>query len=161
PAFAGFYRRLADAVAEAPGVERASIVNMPPLGGLSAGYPIHVAGSTEAPQERWPVAGHAVVGPGYFDVLRIPLLRGRAITAHDSSTSVPVAVVSQDFARRFLEGVDPIGQLVTIADDGRNPRQIVGVVGDVRARALVRAPVPMVYVPFEQLPQRTASILIR
>src|SRR5262249_15133154 len=158
-AFAAFYRQLGSRLASTAAVQRVSMVNMPPLGGLSAGHAIHVEGTADLPRNEWPVAGHAVVGPEYFGMLRIPLLSGREFTTRDAPTGTPVAIVSESFVRRFLPGVEPIGRLVTIADEGRNPRQIVGVVGDVRARALVRSPVPMVYVPFERLPQRTATIL--
>src|SRR5262249_52217429 len=70
-AFAAFYRQLVSRLASTAAVQRVSMVNMPPLGGLSAGHAIHVEGTADLPRNEWPVAGHAVVGPDYFGMLRI------------------------------------------------------------------------------------------
>jgi putative ABC transport system permease protein len=157
---ARFYRSLLRGIASAPGVQGVSLVNLPPLGGVVSTNGVHVVGMPEAPISQWPGAINAVVAPTYFELLHIALIRGRTFTSRDDNRSPPVAIVSQGFAARFFPNADPIGQQVVIRDSGRNPREIVGVVGDVKARTLVRPSMPQIYVPFEQLPQRTATVLM-
>jgi putative ABC transport system permease protein len=157
---ARFYRSLLHGIASAPGVQGVSLVNLPPLGGVVSTNGVHVVGTPEVPISQWPGAINAVVAPTYFELLHIALLRGRTFTSRDDDRSPPVAIISQGFATRFFPNTDPIGKQVVIRDNGRNPREIVGVVGDVKARTLVRPSMPQIYVPFEQLPQRTATVLI-
>jgi putative ABC transport system permease protein len=109
-----------------------------------------VTGADELPSERR-------ISPGYFDVLEIPVLRGRPFSTQDSSSAPRVAIVNQAMARRYWPGQDPIGAQVRLSP-GQNPdertvvRAIVGVVADVRD-GLVTAeqPRPTVYVPLAQV----------
>jgi len=85
------------------------------------------------------------VDRSYFDVLRIPVLQGRAFAASDSAASQPIAIVSQAFAIRYLNG-NALGQYVRLASGTLSPpSEIVGVVGDVRDIKLSRPPAPEVY----------------
>jgi len=89
-------------------------------------------------------AGFADVSAGYFETFRIPILRGRAFTLLDG-TGPPVAIVNQTLvtiARQFWPDGNPLNGHVIVDDE---PRQIVGVVADVRDNALDRDPRPMVY----------------
>lgn len=103
-------------------------------------------------------AGWTPITPGYFDVFRIPIQQGRAIDARDRANSPPVAVVNESFARDFLKGRDPLSERVlvtrgTISElDKDPPRQIVGVVADMRDRGLQDRPIPTVFLPQAQLP---------
>jgi predicted permease len=87
------------------------------------------------------------VSPNYFAVLRIPLLKGRALTDHDAETTAKVVVVNESFARAFsLPGRNLIGRSVRITVRGvLEEFEIVGVAGDVRDRGLDVAPAPRVY----------------
>ena len=87
------------------------------------------------------VTGLAHVSEGFFEALGIPILRGRAFTSRDGS-GPRVAMVNQTLARQFPPGGDPLGGQI-ILNDG--PRQIVGVVADVRDDSLAHDPRPMVY----------------
>jgi predicted permease len=106
-----------------------------------------------------PFEGNVVwrgISPGYFDVFRIPLLRGRPFDEHDDGQNLPVVIVNAALARRYWQTNDPIGERITI---GRNagpeftdmPRRIVGVVADPRDEEANRDPVPTVYVPLTQV----------
>jgi len=138
-----FYRQLLDQVRMAPGVESAAI---------GSGLPSADGGS----EIRFATAGepahayYAAVSPEFFRAFEIPLRRGRALTAHDTADSPPVAVISETLARRYFRDRDPIGRFLML-ENLREPRQIVGVAGDVR-NTLARPPQPAVYVAFPQQP---------
>jgi predicted permease len=92
----------------------------------------------------------AVVGAGYFRSLGIPVLRGRGFADADREGSTRVALVSEQVARRFWPGQDPIGKQI-----GFDPPTsagwwtVVGLVPETRYRAL-REPAPTVYLPYRQ-----------
>jgi len=90
------------------------------------------------------------VSDSYLRALRMALIKGRFFTPQDRDDSPPVAVLNQSMARRFFGEDDPVGARVTIMDDGRNPRTIVGVIADERNHGLSSDPVPMIYVPYCQ-----------
>jgi hypothetical protein len=80
-------------------------------------------------------------GPDYFDVMRIPVLAGRTFEFGDGIESPLRAVVSESLAQALLPGEEPIGRQITLAANGQ-PAEVVGVVGDVRHRALDEATHP-------------------
>ncbi len=90
------------------------------------------------------------VGPGYFRLLRIPLLAGREFDEHDEARSPRVLVVNQEFARRFFGDADPIGRRVRIAL-GNNWATIVGVVKDSKHGNPADPVQPFFYAPFQQM----------
>lgn len=83
------------------------------------------------------------VDPGYFDVMRIPLLSGRWLTDADSNQREWVALVSQSLAEALYPGENPLGKFL----EGRSGTRIVGVVADIRARSLLERPMPAYYWP--------------
>lgn len=105
-----------------------------------------------------------IVAPGYFDVLGVPVLRGRTFTEVDTVAAPPVAMVNDAMARRFWRDGDPLTDRA-IAFPGLVPqdepaRQIIGVVADVRDGAIA-APVanPTIYVPLAQLLDRETALV--
>ena len=87
--------------------------------------------------------------------MAVPVVRGRAITEQDTESNAWVAVVNQEFARRFWRNEDPIGRVMQFDDSpDEKPRQIVGIVGNVHQFSLTRAPEPEVYVSYQQMPTR-------
>lgn len=105
------------------------------------------------------LASERIVSPGYLDVFRIPLLRGRALTDADSSGVRQVALVNEMMARRFWPQSDPLESQVVLfpgfVPDDDPPRQIVGIVSDVRDGSPLNQDVrPTVYVPLAQVPAR-------
>ncbi len=97
------------------------------------------------------------VSAGYFDVFRIPVLRGRAFNDHDDADGAPVVIVNAALARRYWQKNDPVGERITIGRDAgpefqEGPRRIAGVVADPRDEEANRDPVPTVYVPLAQVP---------
>ena len=97
------------------------------------------------------------VSPGYFEVFKIPLRRGRLFTDRDGVGSPPVVIISESLARQFLPGGEPLGQQLVLGRGLGAPfetepvRQIIGVVGDVHDSELSRAPAPTTYIPQAQV----------
>jgi putative ABC transport system permease protein len=99
----------------------------------------------------------ATISPGYFDVFKIPLLRGRAFTDRDDIGATPVAVINDALARRFWARgntrSDPLKDLLTFEDIPRlPPRHIIGIVDNVHDEGLTRDPPLTVYFPVPQTP---------
>jgi predicted permease len=149
-------------VSPLPGVESVGYTRLLPLEGDFNSIPIIVVGRPlNGPSHetgRW-----MVISSSYFDVLRIPLLRGRSFTDADRLDSPGVAIINQTMARRLWPNGDPLNAQLFIGK-GLGPgfaepaRQIVGIVGDVHDNALSEHPQPAVFVPGAQLPDtRTAG----
>lgn len=127
-----------------PGVESAATVTGPPLRPSVSG-PTELLGVTDASGKlRTVVADNHLVSPDYFRVLRIPLLAGRAFRESDGIEPWKVAIVNEEFARRFGMGREIVGK--QIFEPGQ-PMTIVGMVANVRTRGLQAAPFPEVYLP--------------
>jgi predicted permease len=90
-----------------------------------------------------------VVGPEYFEVMRVPMLSGRGFTAADREGALQVAVVNETFATRYWPGQDPIGKRLT-SFSGATSIEIVGVARDGKYQTLTEAPLPFIYRPFLQ-----------
>jgi predicted permease len=90
-----------------------------------------------------------VVGPEYFDVMRVQIVRGRGFTAADREGAAQVAVVNEAFAERYWPGQEPIGKRLA-SFSGAASIEIVGVARDGKYQALTEAPLPYIYRPFLQ-----------
>jgi putative ABC transport system permease protein len=106
-----------------------------------------------------------VVTPDYFHAMSIPVLSGRAFTERDVNDAPPVIIVNDAFSKRFFAGEDPIGKRIILDDDVTNqplpPREIVGVVGNVRHNGLDEEEQPEYYNPFFQMPDRQINLVVR
>jgi predicted permease len=172
---------LVEAVAGIPGVDAAGVISDVPLTGGSADSNVWRTDAAGAngltppldPRDRWR-ADLSVVTPGYFAALGIPFLRGRNFTDRDrltddqlNATTVPmngVTIVNQAFASRYFPGEDPVGRTLVVADDPTFgwSRTIVGVVADVRGRAVAEAAEPAIFIPHAQHPDVfLPSIIVR
>ena len=97
--------------------------------------------------------------PGYFEVLEIPLVRGRLFTDSDSAAAgSPVVLLNREAARRFFGDDDPIGQTLPI---GQTPMTVIGVVGNVKYTGVASKPEGVVYRPFGQNPFRLLMLVVR
>ena len=104
------------------------------------------------------------VSESFFDVMRIPLLRGRDFSTRDDLGSERVTVVNRRLADMLWPDRDPIGQVIawpSVEGPARPPLRVVGVVGDVRDVALEADPQPGMYVPFAQHPNGSLLLLVR
>ena len=128
-----------------------------------ASFPFTIVGNPPLPPGKSNTADYATVSPGYFRVMRIPLIRGRFFAEEDSPENAKVAIISQTLAQRYFPNEDPIGRQMRFGfpPNGNVSREIVGVVGDVRDTALSQKPGPMMYVPFAQAPLYGGEVVVR
>jgi putative ABC transport system permease protein len=137
-----------------PGVSSAGASYSLPLEG-GFGVPFNIVGRT-AVSGRYDGRGWIGISPHYFDVFKIPVVRGRAFNGRDDAAGAPVAIVNEALVRQFWPKGDPIGERVLLGK-GYGPefeepeRQIVGIAADVHDYGLNRNPAPMVYVPMAQV----------
>jgi putative ABC transport system permease protein len=130
-----------------PGVEAAATACCLPLEVRLHGS-FQIAGRPEGP-ESGGLMGWSLVSPGYFESFKIPVLRGRTFGEQDES-GPPVVIINQTLAKQFWPNSDPLSDQITFLGD-QSPRQIIGVVGDVREEALNRNPRPNLYLLSAQM----------
>ena len=152
-----------------PGVSAAATTTGMPLRGPSDGMPFTlVGGPTFADPSQRPGTGFQSVSPDYFKAFGIQLLKGRSFGEQDTASSVRVAVVNEEFANRYLKGMDPLLQRVSIEQiipglPKLGPAvewQIVGIFHNVRYGDF-REPFPEVDVPFAQSLSPNVTIGVR
>jgi putative ABC transport system permease protein len=145
--------RVRENVAAIPGIESLTYSLTPPLGGVQRRFSFkrdgQILGSGD--QEAWTAEWYPIAA-GYFETLKIPLVRGRAFTERDASNAIPVAIINESLASRFFGNEDPIGKRIQTSMIYDKPREIIGVVGNVRQDRYQYSPQPQLYVPYLQLP---------
>jgi putative ABC transport system permease protein len=154
-----FFRQLADRAASAPGVRSAAVATTLPMSGSNLGAGFTIDGRPLANPADRPTAAGFAISPDYLATMGIPLVRGRAFTAHDDENAPPVAIINEAMARRFWPGEDPIGR--GLSSYGGVSREVVGVVGDVKTRELSEAAGPQLYTPFPQTPWPFLAVVAR
>ncbi len=164
-----YYRRLLSSIEAVPGVTHAAASTGRPLEGLGFGMPFMLAGKPAVadPSQRLNT-GFGMVTPDYFQTFGIRLLRGRFLNDQDTATSVKVAVVNEEFVRRYLQGTDPLQARVLMEQlvpgvTKLGPQvewQIAGVFHNVRDFGL-RENYPEMLIPFSQIPWPNAGIAVR
>ena len=92
-----------------------------------------------------------VVGPDFFRTLGVPVLSGRDFADSDTASSLHVGIINEEFARRFLPGVNPLGH-TTGPDNGEYTMTIIGVVKDHKYRSIDEEPIPMAWYEYAQIP---------
>jgi putative ABC transport system permease protein len=112
-----YHQRMMDALRSVTGVSSAAAVTGMPLRGPSDGMPFNLVGGRTYgdPSER-PNTGFQSVSPDYYRTFGIDVLQGRSFTPQDTAKSVRVAMVNQEFANRYLKGMDPFRQRVSIEE---------------------------------------------
>jgi putative ABC transport system permease protein len=153
-----FYDELLAGLAAEPGVESASLASTIPLRSLAPPTAELRADGPVSDSTPGLAAALSAVTPAYFDTLRIPLVAGRAFLSADTPTGRPVAIVNETLARRLWPGRSPIGERLWHA---AAPREVVGVVRDVKVRSLGEDPQPQIYVPLAQGFRPRARLLVR
>jgi predicted permease len=142
-----FCRRLREAMETAPGVEVAGYSTFTPLGFPgSPRYGLSIEGYVPHPGEDMGI-DRAQVTPGYFRLMRIPVLEGREFTAQDDEAGAPVMIVNQEFARRFYGGANPLGRRVRAAGRWFT---IVGLARNGKYHRFMEPQQSFLYVPFDQ-----------
>lgn len=151
-----FYQRVLNDVKALPGVQSAAYISFLPMVMGGGVWPVLSTVPDPASPQKFMApdprnerrASLRFVTPGFFSTMRTPVLRGRDISADDTSQTTPVAAVSESLVRQYFPDRDPIGQQFAFA---YQVRTIVGVVGDIRVRGLeADTSEPQVYLPAGQ-----------
>jgi predicted permease len=149
PLVRSFSQRVLERVATLPGVESVGLI------GGSQGGSFSILGHAPPPLDKRPRAVRSVVSANLFHTLKIPLIKGRYLGENDTQSAPWIVVVNEAFVHRYFPSEDPIGQQLLLryepypVDEDR-PRQIVGIVGDVRHFGPAQPVMPFVYVSYLQ-----------
>ena len=143
-----FYQRLSEHLERQPGVAAVSYADYVPLS-ISAGSweDLQIQGYVPLPGDNMKIY-RSLVSPGYFGLMKIPILEGRDFNMRDDITAPPVMIVNQEFVRRYIATGIAVGRLVR--GWGKWFR-IVGVVQNSKIYRLTEAPQPYFYVPMRQI----------
>jgi putative ABC transport system permease protein len=157
-----FSREVIRSIESMKEVRNAAVVQGLPLhtGSFHSLFSIDGESDKQAGQSLAPLR---VVSPGYFDVMRIPLLSGRVYDEHDEEGpvgSLPSVIVSRTLAERFWPGQNVVGKRVRMSFE-KTPSVIIGVVGDVRYSGLDEEPSSEFYIPEGLFPQSAITLLVR
>jgi putative ABC transport system permease protein len=158
-----FFRNLLRRLESTPELKEAAVASDLPATGATE-MTFRLRGQESIPSGERPRARYFVVSTDYLRTAGIALLAGRQFTESDSRGSVPVALVSEVFVRRFFPKGDAIGQTILIdsGDAGQSQRrQIVGVVANVKNWPLQNADDPEMYEPFLQRPASDMAVILR
>jgi len=159
PEMARFHARVLEQMANVPGVTAVGLTCSLPMDTEDHKTDFLLEGKPLPSSGQAPSAHYRSVSEGYFAAMRIPLKRGRILTAADTAERPPVAVIDTATVRRYWEdGTDPLGQKIRL---GRTSFEIVGVVGDIRNDGLDKQPEPTIYTSFRQEPEPQVRYVIR
>jgi putative ABC transport system permease protein len=154
-----FYRDVVERIGALPGVTSAGAVDNLPLGGSDVRSFGIVGRSAWGPGDE-PSGEFSVVTPQYFNAIGIPLTKGRYFTESDGDASPRVAIINDAVAGRYWPQEDPVGKKITI-DFERDPREIVGVVGNVRHQGIDQQEPLQVYAPHSQIGGAALYFIVR
>jgi predicted permease len=133
-----------------------------PLSGGGSKQPIVVEGRPAEVFALQPNVDVRRVTPGYIQAMRIPLVIGRDFIEEDTLGRKAVVLISESMARQYWPGENPIGKRLRISFTPEIPREVVGVVADVKDQGLgVLEPVPMLYQPVQQKDFGNLSLVVR
>jgi putative ABC transport system permease protein len=147
-----------------PGVEKAGFTSILPLSGTNSDSSFAIEGRDPMVEKIYPDEEIRSITPDYFQVLRIPLLRGRFFTDSDNIDSPPVVIINEAMAKKWFPGSDPIGKRITFSDPRKPDVEwvtIVGVVGTIRHRGLETEGKPEYYLSHAQRSNRAMVLTVR
>jgi putative ABC transport system permease protein len=155
---ANMIRQVTDHIEALPGVRAAAATVTVPVDSLGLDLPFNIEGRAPAKgdlyngDELWRFGS-----PHYFSALRVPQLKGRAFDQRDTANSAHVLIVNEVFAKKYWPKGDPIGQRITIGKGlgpqfEEPPREIVGIVGNIRENGIKSGDQAVMYVPQSQIP---------
>jgi putative ABC transport system permease protein len=151
----------AQRIESVPGViSAAASCCLPMQGGF--GLPFDIVGRPKGNDRFTGGGGYRSISWKYFDTFKIPLLRGRNFAEQDNGSAPRVVIINESMAKSFWPKGDPLKDRLLIAPGAPNfeepARQIVGVVADTHDRALNLDPIPMMFVPIAQMPDKMTAL---
>jgi putative ABC transport system permease protein len=155
------FEQLVSRMKALPGVRDASVVTNVPLTDQDIELSFQVEGREPYKPGQEATADYTVVGADYFRTMNIAVQRGRVFASNDTANTPQAIVVSEAFVKRYFPDEDPIGRRIVFDGPTPKPREIVGVVADVRRNGLDENVEPEMYVSHVQNPERRMNLVIR
>lgn len=145
-----------------PGVTAAAAACCLPLQG-GFGLPFNIVGRANGNNPNTGGAGYFPVSWSYFDVFKVPVLRGRSFRENDNGSAPGVVIINEAMARQFWPKGDPLNDRVVIGPGmgpvfAEPPRQVIGIVGDTRDGGLNQDPGPTMFIPVAQMPDKVTEL---
>ncbi|HEV8132144.1 MAG TPA: ABC transporter permease [Acidobacteriota bacterium] len=155
-----FFRQLSERLKALPGVEAVATASITPLSGSVGNMSVIIEGYQAKPNENVGI-DYNQVGPGYHDLMGIPIVQGRGFTEQDKEGAPGVIVINEALARLYFPNQNPIGKRVS-SGPGNPWWQIIGVTRDFKTQHLTEVPIPHLDLPALQHPYGNfARVLIR
>ncbi|MGE3732364.1 MAG: ABC transporter permease [Blastocatellales bacterium] len=155
-----FLSELRRRVTQLPGVTDLAYAQCVPFTGKENNTIFEIMTGANQFSEK-PAAQLRFISPEYFRVLNIPVKSGRVFTDRDNPQSAPVMLVNEAFVREYFPDESPIGRKLKLGWGGDAPKEIVGVVGNVRHRSLSDDPRAEMYVPQAQFYNAGVTLIVR
>ena len=156
-----FYDRAMARLRALPGVESVSLTSTVPISGNDEIYSIAFEGRPPMPPGQGVSALYYLVGPGYFQTMGIPVLKGRPFNEEDRDGTPRVAIVNDVFVRLHYPNENPIGQRIRMGRNSNIVREIVGVAGTVKHYGLTDKDQAQMYEPFAQMPNNGMTFVLK
>jgi predicted permease len=159
---ARFYELLTERARETPGVRSAALTQNPPLALDGFDALAFVPDGFQMPVDRESfTAAMDTVDEGYFETMGVRILRGRGFLASDTADSPRVAVVNEQFAKRYWPGADAVGQRIRLDNRDGTPVEVVGVAQTIKYRTPGEKSTEFLYLPLSQRPLARMVLLLR
>jgi putative ABC transport system permease protein len=153
-----FFREVLQRVKALPGVEEAGAIDSLPLDGGGSHQPFSIEGRPVLPMADQPEVDVRVISDGYLRTMHVPVIRGRDFEESDAAGRPGVVLISDALAHRFFPNEDPIGKHLTLTFFADAPREIVGIIGNVKTDQLNETrPVDTIYMAANQLGPSTGE----
>jgi putative ABC transport system permease protein len=156
-----FDQRLLDQVRSLPQVQSAGLSVSIPFGHSYGGAELWIEGRPAPKPGEVPGMAISAVTPGYMSALGLHLIRGRFISETDGAASPGVIVINQTLAQRYFSDADPLGHIIRLSREDAVPRTIVGIVQDIKTSGMDEEARNQSYIPMEQSPSRSISVVMR
>ncbi len=151
------FQNLEEKISAMPGVQGVASAQFPLIAGWMSNSGFKVEGEPRSTDKHDMYVNENSVGPDFFRVMQIPILAGRSLSPHDTTTSPKVSVINQALARKFFPGRNPIGARFTTSDDPLPGSkgvlqwtEVVGVCGDTPFDSLKNPPQPLHFESYRQ-----------
>ena len=158
-----FFNQLFERVRNLPGVKSVAGIDPLPLSNSNVMDSVLVEGAPVVALTDRPVVGVRAVTPDYFQTMSIPILKGRSFTEQDRENTPRVIIVNEALASRYWPNQDAIGKRLGFAEDPSKQvwEEVVGIVGNVKHKALETEVMPEVYYPYQEVPSNFLSLVVR
>ena len=163
-AMTNFWNEALRRVRQLPGVEAAALTIVLPLSGSNTDSSFAIENRVLNPNEPGPDEEIRTITPGYFQVLKTPLLRGRFFEDSDNADAPGVVIINDALAKKYWPNGDALGKRITFSDTRKpDPKwvTIVGIVRSIRHRGLDVDPAPEYYLPLAQQAQSDMILAVR